>query len=103
MFTQAEYKVTITAPSLERLHIMSDIFGKFMVHDLNSLKDVILDILYGEWSRVDPNRAIQLLQRLNNTKSLTVSYGVLYISIVILFMRFDKNYMILMALSSFYE
>ncbi|KAH9668082.1 F-box/FBD/LRR-repeat protein [Citrus sinensis] len=77
MFTQAEYKVRITAPSLERLHIMSDIFGKFVVHDLNSLTDVILDIVYGEWSRVDPNRSIQLLQQLNNTTSLTVSYGVL--------------------------
>ncbi|KAL9414424.1 hypothetical protein AB3S75_042819 [Citrus x aurantiifolia] len=76
MFTQAEYKVRITAPSLERLHIMSDIFGKFVVHDLNSLTDVILDIVYGEWSRVDPNRSIQLLQQLNNTTSLIVSYGV---------------------------
>ncbi|KAK9232794.1 hypothetical protein WN943_023042 [Citrus x changshan-huyou] len=56
---------------------MSDIFGKFVVHDLNSLTDVILDIVYGEWSRVDPNRSIQLLQQLNNTTSLTVSYGVL--------------------------
>ncbi|KAH9769826.1 putative FBD-associated F-box protein [Citrus sinensis] len=77
MFTQAEYKVRITTPSLERLHIMSDIFGKFLVHDLNSLTDVILDIVYGEWSRVDPNRSIQLLQQLNNTTSLTVSYGML--------------------------
>lgn len=91
MFTQTEYKVRITAPSLERLHIMSDIFGKFVVHDLNSLTDVILDIVYGEWSRVYPNRSIQLLQQLNNTTSLTISYGVLCVSIVVLFMRFDEN------------
>ncbi|KAL9441239.1 hypothetical protein AB3S75_019837 [Citrus x aurantiifolia] len=76
LFTQAEYKVRIMAPSFERLHIMFDIFGKFVVHDMNSLTDVILDIVYGEWSRVDPTHSMQLLQGLNNTKHLTVSYNV---------------------------
>lgn len=71
----------ITAPNLACLHIISDVLGTYMVHEQHSLKEVILDICYAQWQQIDPNHALQLLKGVKKTKLLSVSTGIVSVSI----------------------
>ncbi len=71
----------LKAPNLQYLYIASDILGSYVLHDLHSVNEVLLDIFYGEWTNGDPNCVVQLLAGLNKTKFLSVNAGITYISI----------------------
>ncbi|KAL9432243.1 hypothetical protein AB3S75_027292 [Citrus x aurantiifolia] len=77
LFREVDYMLTITAPKLEFLEIYSDILGSYVMHDLHSLKKVILHIMHEEWAQVDPYRAIQLLAGINCCKYLHLSAGIM--------------------------
>lgn len=80
-FSEIQHNVMLKAQNLQYLYIASDILGSYVLHDLHSVNEVVLDIFYGEWTNGDPNCVVQLLAGLNKTKFLSVNVGITYVSI----------------------
>lgn len=79
-----ELQAIIEAPKLESLHVKDYTLVSYLVSELHSLCDAHIDIYY---SRKDPvrrdpvraGRALGLLRKLTNLKSLYLSYDTIYV------------------------
>lgn len=80
VFTYIDYTVIITTPNLQCLRITADVLGEFKLHGVHSVNEVKLEILYREWAQGDPNHVVWLLEGVTATKSLTVSAGIVSVS-----------------------
>ncbi|KAH9782508.1 F-box/FBD/LRR-repeat protein [Citrus sinensis] len=79
MFAATGHQATIEAPKLESLHVKDDTLVSYLVYELHSLCDACIDIYY-TCVRNDPDRAdraLQLLKKLTNLKSLYLSHGII--------------------------
>lgn len=54
--------------------------GQFKLHDVHSVNEVKFVISYGELAQGDPNHMVWLLKGVTATKSLTVSIGIVSVS-----------------------
>lgn len=77
-----EHQATIEAPKLEHLHVKDGALVSYLVYELHSLCDALIDINYLRVRNdlVRANRALQLLKKLTNLKSLYLSHGTIYVS-----------------------
>ncbi|KDO38025.1 hypothetical protein CISIN_1g036670mg, partial [Citrus sinensis] len=76
-----ELQAIIDAPKLESLHIKDDSLVSYLVSELHSLCDACIDIYYSRArnDRVRAGRALGLLRKLTNLKSLYLSYDTIYV------------------------
>lgn len=75
-----EHQATIEAPKLEHLHVKDGALVSYLVYELHSLCDALIDINYLRVRNdlVRANHALQLLKKLTNLKSLYLSHGTIY-------------------------
>lgn len=67
-------------PNLQCLHITANVLGEFKLHDVHSMNEVKFVISYRELAQGDPNHMAWLLKGVTATKSLTVSAGIVSVS-----------------------
>lgn len=59
-FASNEHNVTIKAPNLEFIDITDEMLMLYVVHELHSLKKVVIDVWFRDGSVVDPRHVEQL-------------------------------------------
>lgn len=79
-----QHTVTIVAPNLEFLDITDDLAVSYAVHQLPSLHKAVYYVMFSEWPPIDRRPPVQLLAGMTKTKCLTLSAGVLHVSINVL-------------------
>lgn len=79
-FLPCHHRVVLRAPNLQFLHIVDGMLVSYMVEQLHLVLTVILKKIFLDWAEVNQFPALALLKGVSNSKSLSLSAGMIYVS-----------------------